>query len=173
MMNIFIDADSCPLPCKDIIIRLAYRSNIYITFVANKVIKLPNYKSLRFILSTLQKNAADYVIINLASENDIIITSDKKLTSSLVNKNAIVISPYGEVFTKYNFSSMQLGCIKSQDAYQYYGNTQNKPTFSKKHKANFANALDSILAKLNKEAKNQVTSVINTAPCTPPSHSLD
>ena len=160
IMNIFIDADSCPLPCKEILIRLANRPHLYITFVANKVIKLPNFKNLNSIISTLQKNAADYIIISLASENDIIITSDKKLTKDLVSKNAIVISPYGEVFTKENFSSMQLGCIKLQDAYQYYGNAQNKPAFSHKDHANFANAIDRILAKLlHKEAKNQIISV--------------
>jgi uncharacterized protein YaiI (UPF0178 family) len=172
-MNIFIDADSCPVPCKDILIRIANRPHIYITFVANKVIKLPNYKNLNFILSTLQKNSADYIILKLARLDDIIITSDKKLTKDLVSKNAIVITPYGEVFTKDNFTSVQLGCIKLQDAYQYYGNTKNKPAFSHKDKAHFANALDRILAKLNKEAKNEITSVINTGTCTPFLHSLD
>jgi uncharacterized protein YaiI (UPF0178 family) len=54
-MNIFIDADSCPVPCKDILIRIANRPHIYITFVANKVIKLPNYKNFEFYTFNLAK----------------------------------------------------------------------------------------------------------------------
>lgn len=48
-MHIWVDADACPAVIKDILYRVAERTKLPVTLVANQWLKTPPYPSLRSV----------------------------------------------------------------------------------------------------------------------------
>jgi len=101
-MKIWVDADACPAPVKDIIYRAANRMRIETTLVANHHMKIP--KSQFITLKRVESGfdvADDYIETQIAP-GDLVITNDLPLASASLNAAAIAISTRGELFTKDN-----------------------------------------------------------------------
>ena len=101
-MRIWIDADACPTVIKDIIFRASERTRIAVVLVANKAIKVP----LNGLVSTIQVSqgfdmADDKILADICAE-DLVITADIPLADAALDKDAIVINPRGEQYTKEN-----------------------------------------------------------------------
>src|SRR5690606_37223995 len=101
-MPIWVDADACPVPIKEIICRAATRWHIQTTFIANHAITLPPrpYISRRQVPQGLDGPANE--IMDQMSKGDLVITQDIPLAAEAIEKGADVFNPPGQAFTKEN-----------------------------------------------------------------------
>ena len=68
--SIWVDADSCPIPVKDIIFRFCKRLQIKLIFVANHEIPMPKSQLFQMIVCDATPDAADNYIVDNAMQND-------------------------------------------------------------------------------------------------------
>ena len=103
MFTIWVDADSCPIQVRDVIIRASKRLRLPVIFVANRTIPLPNsHALLKMIISDSTPDAADNVIVELSTQQDIVITRDIPLANRLVEKKISVINDRGMLYDEEN-----------------------------------------------------------------------
>ncbi len=146
--TLWVDADSCPVQVRELIIRFAKRLSIHTTFVANRTIPLPALDIITMIVADNSADAADNYIVENVSTNDMAITRDVPLAARLVEKSIIVITDRGKVYTEENireslsFRNFNLELIQN-------GIPEMKTNaYSKKDLNQFANVLDRELQKL-------------------------
>lgn len=150
-MIIYVDADACPKPIKEIIYRTAIRLKIETKFVANKYMSIPHSEFLKNVLVEGGADVADDKIVELIEEGDLVITADIPLADRVLEKfekDIYVINPYGRQYTKedikYYLSKRNFFTNLRNNGVE----TGGSPPFSKKESSTFANQLDKLLTKL-------------------------
>ena len=98
MLNIFVDADGCPV--KQEVYRVAKRYGLKVTLVSNSRMRTPDEDWLEIVVVGGQLDAADDWIVEHVSENDIVISGDIPLASRCLEMGAQVLAPTGRVFTQ-------------------------------------------------------------------------
>ena len=96
MINIFVDADGCPV--KQEVYRVARRYGLKVTLVSNSRMRTPQEGWIEAVVVEGQFNAADDWIVEHVGENDIVITGDIPLASRCLEKGAQVLAPTGRIF---------------------------------------------------------------------------
>ena len=146
-MHIWVDADACPNPIKDILFRAAQRCKVPLTLVANHNIRVPSSPMIKAIQVESGFDVADNYIVQHVSPGNIVITSDIPLAAEAVEKGAEVISPRGEHFTKANIRQ-RLAMRNLMEELRTIGEVRGgPPSMSNTERQQFANALDRLLAK--------------------------
>ena len=149
-MKIWVDADACPAPIKELIIRAARRLRIQTVFVANKYISLPELSFLSTVRIGMDVEAADLYIAQHAAAGDLAVTQDIPLASALVLKGIVVMSPHGHLFTKENIGERLAIRNMMQGIREAGGITPGPREFGRKDKQRFADTLDRELTKCMK-----------------------
>lgn len=150
-MNIWVDADACPVIIKEILYRAADRTKIPTTFVANQYLNLPNSNYLSLLKVSAGFDVADNVIVEKAQKADLVISSDIPLAAELIKNGCYVISFRGEEFTTENIGA-RLNMRDFMETMRASGiNSAGPKPLSSADKQKFANALDRILAKKSQE----------------------
>jgi len=98
MMRIWVDADACPGPVRDIILRAADRLAIPVVFVANKLLPLPVSPNVSSVRVSKGADVADGYIASHAQSGDTVITHDIPLAAALVALGVVVIDPRGDLY---------------------------------------------------------------------------
>ena len=98
MLEIFIDADACPV--KQEAYRVAQRYGLHVTVVANSRIQIPNGDWIKLVVVEGQFDAADDWIVEHAASSDIVISGDIPLAARCLEKGARVIGLRGDIFTR-------------------------------------------------------------------------
>lgn len=149
-MKIFVDADACPQPVRDIVIRTVARLQIEAVFVANKSLSLPESPLIKFVLVEAGPDLADEYIKDSATKGDLVISQDIPLAHALVKAGIVVINPRGDVYTEENIADR----ISSRDLLQSLRDsgliTGGPSQYGEKEKRAFASALDRELTRLRK-----------------------
>lgn len=146
-MAIWVDADACPAAIRDILIRVAGRKQISITFVANHAIPLPKLNNIHFVQVPKGFDVADHHIATQISGNDIVVTQDIPLAAEVVAKGCVAINPRGELYTEHTIRS-RLSMRNFMEELRSSGVETGGPTaFGNREKQAFANTLDTLLAK--------------------------
>lgn len=145
--SIWVDADSCPIPVKDIIFRFCKRLNLKLIFVANHQIPMPKSELFQMIVCDATPDAADNYIVENASENDIVITRDIPMASRLIEKNITTINDRGLLFTSENIKEKLSLRNFNKELYDNGIISEKTSTFSKKDVNNFANCFDREIQK--------------------------
>ena len=146
--RIWVDADACPAVIKEILVRAADRVQINVILVANQYIQKPPSQFVSCLRVDQGFDVADNEIVTRLHPGDIVITSDIPLAAEVVEKNAIALSPRGELHTRHNIKA-RLNMRDFMDTMRGSGIQSNgPPPFSQKDRQTFANQLDRILAKL-------------------------
>lgn len=147
-MNIWIDADACPVVIKDIIYRAAERKQLSATFVANQALRLPPSKYLHMLQVSSGFDSADDEIVKRVAAGDLVITSDIPLAADVIAKQAVALSPRGELFTADNIKS-RLNMRDFLDTMRASGvESGGPPALNQQDRRLFANHLDRILARV-------------------------
>jgi len=149
-MKILVDADSCPKPARELVLRRADKLNIRIIFSANRLI--PNEGVAEMEICDSSANSADDRIVELAEKGDIALTRDVPLAKRLVEKEAFVLDDRGRVFTKNNINellSLRNFAVGLVDNGLEFVRTAN---YGKKDLKTFADSLDRLLTKMLKNA---------------------
>jgi len=152
-MKIYVDADSCPRPARDLVLKRAVKLKIQIIFAANHPI--PCECEIDGVITKAQmeicpntENSADDRIVELCEKSDLVITRDVPLAKRLVEKEAYVMDDRGRVFTSNNINELlslrnfSVGLADSGLGMERIAN------YSKKELKTFADSLDRFLTKM-------------------------
>ncbi len=97
MLEIYIDADACPV--KDEVYRVAERYGLKVLVVANGWLRVPDSPLVERVTVTGGLDVADDWIVERAGTGDIVITADIPLADRCVKRGARVLAPTGRPFT--------------------------------------------------------------------------
>ena len=141
-----VDADSCPV--KQEVYRVAQRYGAKVILVANSASNIPREDWLELMVVGDHLDAADDWIVENVTKNDIVITGDIPLASRGVKKGARVLSPRGIVFTERSIGDV----VATRDLMTHLRdigvNTGGPPSFDKKDRSRFLQALDSLIRSI-------------------------
>ena len=144
-MKIWVDADACPKPIKDILFKAAIKRKVVINFVANNWLHLPKSDYITFILVEQGADIADDKIVEYCSLGDLVITADIPLAVRIVDKGALGLDPRGKIYDKNNIG----GISDMRDFMSSLRNdgviTGGPNSFSNKDSGKFANELDKLI----------------------------
>jgi len=148
MIQIYIDADACPV--KDETYKVAARYKIKIYVVTNQFQKVPADPLIELKIVSGDFDAADDWIAEQVTNHDIVITSDILLADRCVKKQARVLGPKGVEFTENNIGS----AVASRELMQnlrHMGEMRGGPApMDKKARSQFLGKLDQIIQSLRK-----------------------
>ncbi|NMO23058.1 YaiI/YqxD family protein [Pyxidicoccus fallax] len=152
-MKLWVDADACPGPVRDILLRASQRLKVPIVFVANRALSLPRSE----LVSTVQVGAgldvADRHIAEAAQRGDLAVTQDIPLAAQLVPRGVVVLDPRGELFTEENIAE-RLSVRNFMQELRESGVMTGGPSgFSAQDRQQFAAALDRELTRLVKTGR--------------------
>ncbi len=149
-MEIWVDADACPVVIKDILFRAAERTGTKMTLVANQPIRIPPSRHIKFIQVASGFDVADNEIVERLSSGDLVITSDIPLAADAIEKGGYALSPRGELYTTENIRG-RLNMRDFMDTLRSSGvDTGGPPALNQSDRKAFANHLDKILTKYAK-----------------------
>jgi len=146
-MKIWVDADACPKPIKEILYQVAQRRQIVTTLVANRYLVPPKSRWLRSIQVALGADVADLEIVRLLEAGDLVVTADIPLAAAVIEKGGQALDPRGDFFSTENIRE-RLSLRNFMDELRAGGvETGGPASFSAADKQNFANQLDRFLAR--------------------------
>ena len=146
-MQIWIDADACPVVIKEILYRAAERTKIQLTLVANQPMNTPKSRFIKSIQVSQGFDVADNEIVNRLSAGDLVITSDIPLAADVIEKGGIALSPRGELYTTDNIRA-RLNMRDFMESLRSSGvDTGGPPALNQSDRKTFANHLDHFLSK--------------------------
>lgn len=96
-MQIFIDADACPV--KDEIYKVAARYGLTTTVVSNSFIALPPSKLIARMIVEAGPDVADDWIAERTGPGDVVVTNDIPLADRVLKAGGAAIAPNGRPFT--------------------------------------------------------------------------
>jgi uncharacterized protein YaiI (UPF0178 family) len=146
-LKIWIDADACPGPIRDIILKAAKRLAIETIFVANKVLKLPDLANVITVLVKQGPDVVDAYIVENAQANDLVVTQDILLAAQLVPRAITVITPRGTLYTADNINESLATRNLMQELRDTGSITSRTGPFDDKVKRLFARHFDAELHK--------------------------
>ena len=143
--TIWVDADACPRPVRDVICRAAERRQVRTIFVAASPINVPRgrYISSRTVAAGF--DAADDAIAEEVAAGDVVVTQDILLAERLVTKGARVTNPRGEIFDRENIGTRvsQRNFMEEARGAGLAGG--GPPPFDDRDKQAFSNSFDKLL----------------------------
>jgi hypothetical protein len=146
-MNIWVDADACPVVIKDILFRAAERTGLRLTLVANQPVRIPASRHIKMLQVSPGFDIADNEIVKRLEEGDLVITSDIPLAADVIKKGGHALSPRGELYSADSIGA-RLNMRDFLDTMRASGvNTGGPPALSQSDRKSFANHLDRLLAK--------------------------
>lgn len=146
-MKILVDADACPKPIKDVILRAAAKRELETLLVANQFIAVPPSRFVRSIQVMKGFDVADNEIVRRAEPGDLVVTADIPLASEAIDKGAFALNPRGEFYTRENIRQ-RLNMRDFMDTLRASGiQSGGPPPLNQQDRQAFANALDRFLTK--------------------------
>ncbi len=150
-MKIWVDADACPVPVKEILFRAAERTGIELILVANQAIRTPSLHNIKMLQVPKGFDVADNEIAQRAQESDLVITSDIPLAAEVIEKKALALNPRGELYSASTIKA-QLSMRDFMDTLRGSGiQSGGQAPYSQSDRKAFANQLDKILAKCDNQ----------------------
>lgn len=146
-MRIWVDADACPNPIKEILFRTAERARIHLTLVANQSLSVPRSKFIQAIRVAPGFDIADNEIVKRAAAGDLVVTADIPLAAAAVAKGAYALNPRGEFYTAENVRE-RLNLRDFMDTLRSSGvDTGGPAALSLADRRAFANELDRFITR--------------------------
>jgi len=149
-MTIWIDADACPVPVREMVLRASTRTQTPLIFVANSPLPIKRTPLVKTVQVSQGFDVADNYISQQVAQQDLVITQDIPLAAELVEKGVVALNPRGELYTPDNVRQ-RLAMRNLAEELRSVGQISGGPNkFSDKDKQHFANALDRWLQKSKK-----------------------
>jgi len=143
MLDIYVDADACPV--KDEVLRVALRHKLQVYLVSNSWLNIAVGNNVHKILVEAGADIADNWIAERIGAGDIAVTADILLADRCLKKGADVIGTTGR-----NFNDDNIGVAKAmRDLSAHLRETGEapgyNPTFSKQDRSRFLQTLEEII----------------------------
>ncbi|GAB3045909.1 YaiI/YqxD family protein [Stenotrophomonas tumulicola] len=146
--RIWVDADACPVPIREILFRAAERAQLELTLVANHWLRTPPSRWLRSIQVPHGLDVADTEIVTQARAGDLVVTQDIPLAVLVLEKHAVALNPRGELYTP-DTIAQRLSMRNFMEELRGAGIQTGGPApLHARDRQAFANALDQWLARL-------------------------
>lgn len=150
MLNIYIDADGCPV--KEETYKVAARYQLKVFVVANKSIQVPLHPSIQMIVVKAGADEADNWIADHIEEFDICITTDIPLADRCLKKQARVLGARGDEFTE-DMIGDALATRELMKELREMGQVGGgPPPFEKRDRSHFLENLDRIIQSVKKKS---------------------
>ena len=149
MLEIFVDADACPVKAE--VERVADRHDLIVHIVTNGGIRPSVNPRVRHVIVSEGADAADNWIAEHIGALDIAVTADIPLASRCLQKGALVIGPSGKKFTEETIG-MALGM---RDLHRHLreatGQQTYNPGFTKQDRSRFLGALENEVQAMKRQ----------------------
>ena len=145
MLNIFVDADACPV--KEEVYRVAKRYGAHVVLVSNAWMRVPRERWIELVVvkEAGDLDDADHHIVEAATADDIVVTDDIILASRCLEKDVRALSPRGRVFTPESIGEALATRELMADLREAGTLTGGPPPFEKRDRSNFLQRLDEII----------------------------
>ena len=145
--QVWVDADACPVPVREMLFRAAQRAQVPVTFIANQWLRTPASPLIRALQVQGGFDAADDAIVERAGPGDLVVTQDIPLASRVLAKGAEAVHPRGDRFTADNIAE-RLSVRDFMEELRGAGvQTGGPAAFHARDRQAFANQLDRWLAR--------------------------
>ncbi|MDP3479986.1 MAG: YaiI/YqxD family protein [Desulfoprunum sp.] len=145
-MQIWVDADACPKPIREILFRAAERAAVHTVFVANRLVQIPRSVHISSLRVAFGQDMADHEIVRRLASGDLVITADIPLAAAVLNRGGHALDPRGELYSTDTIGS-RLSVRNFMETLRSTGvETGGPATFQQSDRQSFANRLDSWLA---------------------------
>ena len=149
-MNIWVDADACPVVIREILFRAAVRTGVKLTLVANQPVRVPASPLIEQVVVSPGFDVADNEIVKRAGSGDLVITADIPLAAEVMGHGVHALSPRGELYST-DTIRQRLNMRDFLDTMRASGiHTGGPPALSKSDRQSFANHLDRMLTRYAK-----------------------
>lgn len=147
--QIWVDADACPVPVKEILFRAAERAQVHVTLVANHALRTPPSRYVRSMQVAGGFDVADAEIVRRVAAGDLVVTQDIPLAAQVLDKGAQAVNPRGVPFTPDSIAQ-QLSMRNFMEELRGAGvDTGGPAAFHPRDRQAFANQLDMWLSRRN------------------------
>lgn len=152
MLEIYVDADACPV--KEEIQRVADRYRLHVTYVANARMRLPDAETAKLVVVEGKFDEADHWIVGHVNCNDIVVTSDIPLAYRCIQKGAQVLGSAGHAFTEDNIGHL-LATRDLMAELRAAGTLTGggPPPFRKQDRSRFLHTLDQMIQRIQRNTK--------------------
>jgi uncharacterized protein YaiI (UPF0178 family) len=147
-MRIWVDADACPQPIKEILFRAAERQKVLTTLVANTLLRTPPSPFVQAMRVPAGFDVADHRIVKEMQPGDLVVTADIPLAAEVIARGGQALDPRGELYSEDNVRerlAMRNLMQALRDRGELVGGGPAPLTQSDRHL--FANQLDRILTR--------------------------
>ncbi|MCU1717993.1 YaiI/YqxD family protein [Pseudomonas sp. 5P_3.1_Bac2] len=152
-MRVWIDADACPKAAKDQVVKFALKRGFEVLLVAGQAQSKPAYNCVRLIVVPSGPDAADDYLVEHAVAGELVICSDVPLAARLVKNQVTVLDPRGSEFDQRNMGD-KLATRNLFTELRELGQVGGgQAPYSERDKQAFANSLDRILTRLQRQAQ--------------------
>lgn len=146
-MQIWVDADACPVVIKEMLYRAAARVGVQLVLVANRPLRTPPSPWIRTIQVERGFDVADDHIASSMAAGDLVVTADIPLAAAVVERGGHALNPRGEFYSHDNIREL-LALRDFMQALRDSGvDTGGPSAFSQADRQSFANQLDRFLAR--------------------------
>ena len=145
-MRIWVDADACPKPVKEILFRAADRVKVSLVLVANQALQIPPSPYIQSIQVPAGFDIADNKIVKDMEAGDLVVTADIPLAAEVIEQGGHALNPRGEFYSAENIRE-RLAMRDLMNELRSTGMaTGGPPALSHSDRQAFANQLDRFLA---------------------------
>lgn len=149
MIQIYIDADACPV--KEETYKVAARYGLKTYVVANQYQKIPIDPLIEMKVVSGSFDAADDWIVQQVTDHDVVITSDILLADRCIKKKARVLGPKGVEFTEDNVGSA-VATRELMQNLRHMGEMRGGPApMDKNARSQYLGKLDQIIQSLKRK----------------------
>lgn len=146
--KIWVDADACPNPIKEILFRAAERKALPLVLVANQMLRVPPSPYISQVRVCSGFDVADQYIVDYVEATHLVITADIPLAAQVIEKGALALNPRGELYTTDNIRQKLTMRDFMEDLRSSGIHTGGPDTLSAADKQAFANSLDKWLVRV-------------------------
>ena len=147
MLQIYIDADACPV--KSEILRVGERHGLEVYIVSNSGLRPVVNPRVHVIKVDSGADVADDWIAERVGDGDIVVTADILLADRCFKPGAGVINPNGRLFTDDNIGNAVAGRSISSHLREMGVGSYN-PSFSKQDRSRFLQSLEQVIQDIKR-----------------------
>lgn len=150
MLEIYVDADACPVKAE--IEKVAGRHGLHVHIVSNGGVRPRPHPLIHSVIVGAGADAADDWIADRIEAGDIAVTADIPLAARCLSKGARALRPNGDPFTQDNIGTA-LGMRELQrHLREASGNQTYNAGFTAKDRSRFLNALENDIQAIKRAA---------------------
>jgi uncharacterized protein YaiI (UPF0178 family) len=145
MLEIFVDADACPV--KDEVYIVGSRYAVQVVLVSNQSMRTPRDLAVAMVVVDQGPDVADDWIAEHVEPRDVVITADIPLAARCLERGAAVLGTDGRPFTEDSIGSALASRQLNADLREMGMGTSGPAPISSKQRSRFLSRLDEMVQR--------------------------